>query len=581
MKLSRKKQAFFIMITMVLLGFTFVKIDFNPPEMDPWPVETDGQWVKPVSIVALYRSDKSRAEDIEYDEIKTLVTQAIETAGGLESIVSDGDSVILKPNLVGDQGQRPEVNGITTDHRVVRAVSEIVRDLNPNGWIGILECSSPINNQQTADMFELYGYYDEENLPEVDDIICLEDVCGSMKDYDSEQLVAVKLPVGKGLYPNSKKPNNSDEFYFAKLFYNADVIISIPGLKNHESAALTCSIKNTSIGMAPTSIYAESPPEWNNPNLRFGIEHAYPYMHYWLHDYFLARPTDFTVVDGLQGYQNGPGSTDSNDRMNMRLILAGKDLVSVDAIAAYIIGLDAEIIDYLVYLHNDRAGCADHRLIRVEGNVRITDVKKKFEHNDQRTIDRMVSDFAPPDVSIRSASVNGNTLKLSLDTSNETQLVEIIVDGKKLNQNVISNFNAIQITCDDVTGTGQEIEVIAYDQYRNSKSATSTTAIDGMEPFLVDQFKLLPNIPNPFNPSTKIIYRLPDRAQVILTVYSMHGERIRVLEQGMRPVGQHYVFWDGADANGQPVASGLYLYRLEATSGSGRFVKSAKMTLVR
>jgi uncharacterized protein (DUF362 family) len=140
------------------------------------------------------------------------------------------------------------------------------------------------------------------------------------------------------------------------------VIISIPVLKNHESAALTCSIKNTSIGMTPISIYSKS--QSNIPNLRFEIEHAYPYMHYWLHDYFMARPTDFVVVDGLQGLQYGPGSSDPNNRMNMRLIMAGKDLVSVDAIAAYIIGMDAEIIDYLVYLHNDKVGCVDQRLIQ-------------------------------------------------------------------------------------------------------------------------------------------------------------------------------------------------------------------------
>ncbi|MBN1996610.1 DUF362 domain-containing protein [candidate division KSB1 bacterium] len=579
MKLFKKKHLFLLLTCMLIFDFGMAWIDFSPPDMEPWSADLDGQFVTPVSTVALYRSDKSRAEDIEYDEIKTLVNQAIQAAGGLESIVSDGDSVILKPNLVGAGGKRPEVNGVTTDNRVVRAVSEIVRELNPSGWIGVLEGSAPGNNQHTSDMYKLYAYT-KSNLPLVDDIICLEDVCGETKDYDSDQLVATKLPAGKALYPNSKKPNNSDEIYFAKLFYNADVIISIPVLKNHESAALTCAIKNTSIGMTPISIYSKS--QYNIPNLRYEIEHAYPYMHFWLHDFFMARPTDFVLVDGLQGLQNGPGSSNSNDRMNMRLIMAGKDLVSVDALAAYIIGMDAEIIDYLVYLHNDKVGCADQRLVRLLGNASISDVKKKFKHNDQRTIDRMVSDIKPPMVSINSAFVNGNTLNLSLDVSDDTRLVEIIANGKKLDQNVISNFESIQITGENIAGAGQDIEVIAYDQYRNSASALSTvTGVPESMLQAAKNYELLPNFPNPFNPETDISYRLPETAQVAVTVYSLRGERVKVLESATKNAGQHHVRWDGTDLQGQPAASGIYLYHMVAVSGTERFVASEKMTLVR
>lgn len=563
----------------LMLGFKLAKLHFAPPKLLDWPVDLNGQLVEPVSKVALYRSDKNQAEDIEYPEIQSMVRQAIESVGGLESIVTDGDSVILKPNLVGAGGRRPEVNGVTTDHRVVRAVSEIVRALNPSGWIGVLEGAAPGNNEGTRHMYALYDYT-KANLPEVDDIICLEDVCGDTKDYNSDQLVAVTLPKGKALYPNTRKPNLTDEIYYAKLFYNADVIISIPVLKNHESAALTCGIKNTSIGMTPISIYAKS-NSWNIPNLRFEIVHDYPFMHYWLHDFFMGRPTDFVLVDGLQGLEYGPGSSDPNHRKNMRLIMAGKDLVSVDAMAAYIEGMDAEIIDYLVYLHNDQVGCVDHRLIRVEGNVSVSDVKEKFRHNDQRTKDRMISDFTPPDVSIVDARVAGSTLSLNLDVSDETELVEIIVDGQKLPQNVISNFDVVQIADETISGSGQHIEVIAYDQYRNSKSASVTTSVDGQPSQMAESFELLQNMPNPFNPNTEISYRLPEMARVTLAVYSLKGETIRVLENRTQTEGEHQVRWDGRDAAGRDVASGIYVYRLEATSGMNRFTQSAKMTLAR
>ena len=210
MRLTKKKQVFVLLSFVFLVGFRLAHLDFNPPDMNPWTDDLNTQFVTPVSTVALFRSDKDRAEDIGYDEIKSLVRQAVEAAGGLESIISDGDSVILKPNLVSAGGKRPEVNGVTTDHRVVRAVSELVRELNPNGWIGVLEGAAPGNNQHTSDMYELYAYT-KANLPLIDDIICLEDICGETKDYDSDELIAVTLPPGKALYPNSKKPNRSDE----------------------------------------------------------------------------------------------------------------------------------------------------------------------------------------------------------------------------------------------------------------------------------------------------------------------------------------------------------------------------------
>lgn len=578
MKLSRNKKILLALICALMLGFNLTKKNFAPPEMKDWPVDLSGPTVEPVSKVALFRSDKAEAEDIEYAEIQSLVRQAIESVGGLETIVTDGDSVILKPNLVGSGGKRPEVNGVTTDYRVVKALSEIVRELNPNGWIGILEGAAPGNNQGTRDMYELYDY-NKENLPLVDDIICLEDVSGDERDYSSKKLVAVKLPDGKGLYPNTRKPNLSDDLYFARLFYNADAIISIPVLKNHESAALTCAVKNTSIGMLPTSIYAIN--KWNIPNLRFEIEHGYPFMHYWLHDYYMARPVDFVLVDGLQGLEYGPGSSDPNHRMNMRLIMAGNDLISVDAIAAYIIGMDAELIDYLVYLHNDGIGCVDHRLIRIEGNASVSDVKKSYRHHNQNTKDRMVKDKTPPDVAINNVQVSGNTMTLNLDVAEETELVEVLVDGQKLSQNVIAGFESVQITDDAIGGNGQDITVVAYDQYRNSKSTSITTSVGAEPVHVAREFQLYQNWPNPFNPSTNIRYQLPESAQVRLSVYTLNGALVRVLENGIQNAGEHQSIWNGENSQGNAVASGVYIYRLEARSGSEVFNQSAKMTLTR
>jgi len=83
--------------------------------------------------------------------------------------------------------------------------------------------------------------------------------------------------------------------------------------------------------------------------------------------------------------------------------------------------------------------------------------------------------------------------------------------------------------------------------------------------------------PNPFNAETSIHYSLPERAQVSLVVYNVLGERVKTLVSGEVDAGYHIVHWDGKNANGSMVASGIYFYRFE-TKG---LAKTMKMVLMR
>jgi hypothetical protein len=91
-----------------------------------------------------------------------------------------------------------------------------------------------------------------------------------------------------------------------------------------------------------------------------------------------------------------------------------------------------------------------------------------------------------------------------------------------------------------------------------------------------EKFALRQNIPNPFNPETMIPYSLP-QTEVRLEVYSLSGQNVRTLVNGIIPAGDHLVRWDGKDNTGRNVASGTYLARLLAGGG----VKTVKMLLVR
>ena len=91
---------------------------------------------------------------------------------------------------------------------------------------------------------------------------------------------------------------------------------------------------------------------------------------------------------------------------------------------------------------------------------------------------------------------------------------------------------------------------------------------------------LLPNYPNPFNPETWIPYRLSEDADVTLTIYDTTGVVVRRLDLGHQLAG-HYAdrgraaYWDGRNARGESVASGVYFYTLTA----GDFTATRKMLI--
>ena len=78
-----------------------------------------------------------------------------------------------------------------------------------------------------------------------------------------------------------------------------------------------------------------------------------------------------------------------------------------------------------------------------------------------------------------------------------------------------------------------------------------------------DAFQLSQNFPNPFNPSTRISYSIPESADVQLSVYTITGKEIVTLVSGMQPAGTHEVTFDASN-----FASGVYLYRLQTQNFS-------------
>lgn len=106
--------------------------------------------------------------------------------------------------------------------------------------------------------------------------------------------------------------------------------------------------------------------------------------------------------------------------------------------------------------------------------------------------------------------------------------------------------------------------------------APARVEIGDLQP-LPERFALDRNAPNPFNPATVIGYRLPEAGRVRLAIYNLLGQEVRVLVDEPMAAGSFTVTWDGTDELGRGVASGVYVYRIQA----GGLTASRRMMLLK
>ena len=120
-------------------------------------------------------------------------------------------------------------------------------------------------------------------------------------------------------------------------------------------------------------------------------------------------------------------------------------------------------------------------------------------------------------------------------------------------------------TTQELYSAGEEAARLANPTAVNDDSATVPTEYT------------VTNAPNPFNPSTKVRFTVVAEGAVSLAVYNLVGQQIRTLVSDTRQAGEYEVIWDGQDAAGNRMASGLYFAVMRA---GGRTI-AARMMLVR
>lgn len=121
-----------------------------------------------------------------------------------------------------------------------------------------------------------------------------------------------------------------------------------------------------------------------------------------------------------------------------------------------------------------------------------------------------------------------------------------------------------------------------YEFEMYNRDATPVKLEDLVDGALPERMELLPAWPNPFNSATVISLFIPGISQVQVAVMNSRGQLVRQVLQGSLPRGMHSFNWQGTDAMGQAVASGIYYINVLATSQDGqRSIQVRPVTLVR
>lgn len=503
--------------------------------------------------VAIVQSDAENCYDLEYDEIENMIRTAVELAGGLESIVSDGDVVVLKPNLVGTNPVNEIFcNGKTTDPRVTEIVAKLVKEINPSGKVLVMEGSAYTDG--TLAIMEVLGYGD---MQYADSLMGMEET-GDWYDFRGPMVDSVFLEEGLGVYPDELKINNSRAQYFHKQYLEADVLISIPVLKNHFRTGITGAVKNVGIGSTPGRLYGLGPENKAPLNRNGGVDHTITNLHRFIHDSYAGRPVDFVVMDGLQGLQNGPGGSGDykSNQMNMRLILAGSDAIAVDAIEGLITSHDPSNCNHLVLLHNDGYGMADVACIEVVGPA-VEDLRRNYSL--PANSDGLESQFNHPACDsyfATSCSVDGDSLFVSLVSNSRLARVTFRVDGQPLNKFVIGGFEDIRLSLAGIDITGGSTEIRYEDKYLNSRTETVEAHFVSAGPLAAAPD--LEVYPNPFTGLVRV--RIPESlaSAAFLRITDLQGRMLKEFSVRDREIQELSL---------EDLAEGSYLLLLSDHSG--------------
>ena len=514
-------------------------------------------YINSTNILAYGREEKSsflakvaitKADNYERAFIRQKVQDLFDMIDGISDIVKPGNKVAIKINLTGGGSSCPY--NMWTHPEVLRAVGELVLDCNVKP-----EDLYIVEAIWSADSYNNYGYKDVQNSL-------------------GAQLVDLNKPapysdfIQKEVGPTSF---NFPSFTVNQILSDVDVYISIPKMKQHYEAGITCSLKNQ-IGMVPKDYYTIPTNQGNRAALHSqtgGSSKAH--LPRSICDLNFARPVNLAVIDGIMNARGGEGEWNPTfETWEDHVLLAGKNPVATDSVCAFLMGIDpsAEKIP----LPDPTQGECDSYLYLLNQLGVGTNKMNEIE---------VVGDGAdlilPVEMTSFTARLINDKVELNWETKTETNNRGFEIEKYNNQWNKIGFVKGHGTTTETSNYTLTDKNVYGSSvKYRLKQidyngSFTYSRVIEVKLSTVVD-YKLCQNYPNPFNPSTTISYTMPENGYVQVEIFNSLGQRVETLINKEMQAGVHKIIW-----NAQNSPSGIYFYKITVN----KFSQMNKMVLLR
>lgn len=273
--------------------------------------------------------------------VHSMVKEAIELVGGIESVVKPNDRVVVKANACWPV---PADTGIPDDPRVVEALIRIIKEETEAREIVLVERCGV--GGKTKDALEVTGIKAAAERGGVDRIMAL----------DEDSRVRIKISKAKALI---------DEVYLPKIFLDADVLIYLSKMKTHKQTGITLSMKLSQGAL----VFSD------------GIRCHRADLEQKFVDLLRVIKPNLSIIDGIWAVQGqGPGVPYKEDLIkDMNVIVAGRDPVAVDSVGAAIMGFDPlHDIGMIRGATVEGLGEGDLHKIQVRGS-KIEEVRRFFK----------------------------------------------------------------------------------------------------------------------------------------------------------------------------------------------------------
>jgi len=334
-------------------------------------------------------------EGITYTTIAQMVRRAVDLAGGLNSIIKTGDTVLIKPNIMS-----PDSSGScrVTDVRVVKALVYLVDEIDHGHIKIIVGEGSPVpftyfekNSGTTAtpwvQLFDVPGYQllkTEALAAGID--FCISNLNGNDPLNPWPELDSVNIAGGGYAQPQG------GHYYVHRDVTHASVYIAVPIIKIHQQTGFTCALKDQ-IGLAASTRYGFVKMNGvRQENYYHKLIHYHELPYNWqdkeIVDLSIIAKIKFCLVDAIDCLEikNAPVYTSDHinthitNRVKMNTIIAGYDPVAVDNVCCRVIGLNPDDIEYITLAERAGLGTNNSDNITVVGTS-IGATKRVFRKN--------------------------------------------------------------------------------------------------------------------------------------------------------------------------------------------------------